>query len=108
MATIEESRAALERLAAHFSKNPDPPQLERSLSCRLPDLNTGFHATLRNGRLEGIEDGENEDAAITLTANSDDLVRLSKGELPFAKAWATGAVKLDASFMDMLKLRTLL
>ena len=41
-------------------------------------------------------------------ANSDDLVALLNGELPVASAWASGRVKLDASFLDLVKLRKLM
>jgi hypothetical protein len=31
-----------------------------------------------------------------------------QGQLPFAKAWGTGRVKLQAGFRDLLRLRSLL
>jgi putative sterol carrier protein len=108
MATIEECRTALERLGEYFAKRPNPPAIERSLSCNISDLDDGFHAQLRNGEIVEVEQGRNPDAQITLTSASDDLVALSRGELSFGSAWASGKVKLDASFMDMLKLRSLL
>ncbi|NUS71800.1 MAG: sterol-binding protein [Corynebacteriales bacterium] len=110
MATIEETRAALERLAAAIEKKSGSQEstLERSVSTNIPDLGTGFHGRLAEGKLQDITDGTDEDAQITLTANSDDLVALSNGELNFANAWASGKLKVDASFMDLLKLRSLL
>ena len=40
--------------------------------------------------------------------SSDDLVAMTNRELSFAHAWATGRVRLDASFRDLLRLRALL
>ncbi|KDN82466.1 hypothetical protein KCH_57590 [Kitasatospora cheerisanensis KCTC 2395] len=47
-------------------------------------------------------------ADIRLTTTGDDLVALVDGRLPFPTAWATGRLKLDASFLDLLRLRSLL
>jgi alkyl sulfatase BDS1-like metallo-beta-lactamase superfamily hydrolase len=107
MATKEECQSALEKLAAQLSSKPNPPDIDRTLSCLIPDLDTGFHAQISHGQLVNIEEGENEDADITLTVNSDDLVALSTGELSFLTAWGSKRIKIDANFMDLLKLRSL-
>ena len=39
---------------------------------------------------------------------SDDLIALLAGELSPPTAWATGRLKVEASVLDLLKLRTLL
>lgn len=38
----------------------------------------------------------------------DDLVAMVGGDLNFAKAWASGRVRLEAGFRDLLRLRSLL
>lgn len=38
----------------------------------------------------------------------DDLVALVAGDLKFAKAWASGRVRLEAGFRDLLRLKSLL
>ncbi|CAM5711288.1 hypothetical protein SHIRM173S_12961 [Streptomyces hirsutus] len=38
----------------------------------------------------------------------DDLLALVDGELNFAKAWASGRVKLEAGLSDLLNLKSLL
>ena len=40
--------------------------------------------------------------------SSDDLLAMTDGDLEFAKAWASGRVKLEASLKDMFKLRSML
>lgn len=111
MATIQECRTALETLAErlHSGKNGSrPPALDRSLSCNITDLNDGFHARLVDGELRNITEGHEPKAQIILSVASDDLVALTDGQLSFSSAWASGRVKVDASFFDLLKLRTLL
>ncbi|MFE9425847.1 SCP2 sterol-binding domain-containing protein [Kitasatospora sp. NPDC006697] len=115
MADPDECRAALEQLSRNLSvadgKVRSAAALDRSLSCRLTDLDLTFTGTLRGGRIEdvvqspGAPDGK---AAIRLTMTSDDLVALVDGRLNFAKAWAAGRVKLEAGIRDLLRLRTLL
>jgi hypothetical protein len=108
MATIEQCREALDRLAQRISGSDGAPSLDRSLSCYLRDLDTGFHGRLVGGELRDIEPGHDKSAKIKLTATSDDLVALTNGELNFASAWASGRVKIDASVFDLIKLRSLL
>jgi putative sterol carrier protein len=45
---------------------------------------------------------------IILRVGSDDLVDLIEGQQSFLSAFASGRVKVDASIMDLLRLRTLL
>lgn len=115
MATIEECRTALEQLSRNLATaNGDVKKaaaLDRSLSCHLTDLGLTFTGRLADGRLTGIADTPGPPAAkadIRLTTTGDDLVALVDGRLPFPTAWATGRLKLDASFRDLLRLRTLL
>ncbi|MCC9311161.1 SCP2 sterol-binding domain-containing protein [Kitasatospora sp. RB6PN24] len=115
MADVEECRAALEQfghnLATADGKVRSAAAVDRSLSCRITDLDLTFTGILRDGRIEDIAQtpGKPErPAAIRLTMTSDDLVALVDGELNFAKAWASGRVKLEAGLRDLLRLRTLL
>lgn len=108
MATIEECREALDRLAKRMSEGGGAPSLDRSLSCDITDLEAGFHGRLVGGELRDIADGHDPSAKIKLTASSDDLVALTAGGLNFATAWASGRIKVDASVFDLLKLRSLL
>ena len=49
-----------------------------------------------------------EGAQIRLTVGSDDLLAVTRGELPISSAWAAGKLKIEASMLDLIRLRTLL
>lgn len=115
MRTIEECRRALDRLADNLaSANGDlrsAAALDRSLSCHIPDLDVTFVGRLAQGRIEDVTADPGpprERAEIRLRMASDDLVELVDGQLNFAKAWGSGRVKLEAGFLDLLRLRSLL
>jgi len=111
MATVDDCRAALQKLAANLAANAEQGRaldFDRTLACRIPDLGVAFHGRLTGGRIEDLTEGDDPKAKIKLTAKSDDLVALVDGRLNAASAWAGGRLKIDASMMDMLKLRKLL
>ncbi|MFC7307003.1 SCP2 sterol-binding domain-containing protein [Streptomyces monticola] len=115
MATLEECRAALDKLSDNLAGAGGDVRsaaaLDRSMSCRITDLDITFGGRLQDGRIEVAEvyDGPpREKAQIRLTMTGDDLVAMVDGELNFAKAWASGRVKLEAGFRDLLRLRSLL
>lgn len=111
MATIEECRAAVGRLADHLARDAHTRgrlDLNRRLSVEITDLGTGFHGHLSGGRLIKIADGPDPDAKIRLRAASDDLIDLIDGRVSFAHAWASGRVSVRASVFDLMKLRSLL
>ncbi len=111
MATVEQCREALDRLAATLAANADVQKevsLDRPLACEIPDLDVAFHCRLLDGRLLDIRDGDDAGAKIRLIADSDDLLSLVDGNLDFAKAWSSGRVSVKASMLDLLKLRNLL
>ena len=112
MASLDECHDALEvlakRLAAvdktkHKKNIPD-----RSMSLTLLDHDVEFRGRLHDGELRDIERVEpgGPKADVRLTMSSDDLIALTNKELSFAHAWATGRVHLDASFRDLLRLRS--
>ncbi|EKX64836.1 sterol-binding protein [Streptomyces ipomoeae] len=115
MATIEECRAALDKLSDNM-RNADgdvraAAALDRSLSCRITDLDVTFVGRLKDGGIEVLDILQGpppEKAAIRLTMTGDDLVAMVNGELNFARAWGAGRVKLEAGFRDLLQLRKLL
>jgi predicted lipid carrier protein YhbT len=110
MATAEECRQALDRLAAR-SAGRDPARrkagFDRTLSCQVRDLDVVFTGKLKQGLLTGIEQGGSADAQIRLTLASDDLIKLVNGELNAGTAWATGRLRVDASMRDMMRLRSI-
>ncbi|MFJ9041415.1 SCP2 sterol-binding domain-containing protein [Streptomyces sp. NPDC102406] len=115
MATTQECRAALDRLSDSMAGADGDVRaaaaLDRSLSCRITDLDVTFSGRLRDGRIQVLDTRQGppaEKAQIRLSLTGDDLVALVDGRLHFAKAWASGRVRLEASFRDLLRLRTLL
>ncbi|MEU6680700.1 alkyl sulfatase C-terminal domain-containing protein [Streptomyces sp. NPDC046925] len=115
MATIEECRTALDKLSDNLAGADggvrSAAALNRSLSCRITDLDVTFTGRLENGRITVLDTQPGpprEKAGIRLTMTGDDLVAMVDGELNFAKAWAAGRVKLEAGLRDMLRLRSLL
>ncbi|MER6773431.1 SCP2 sterol-binding domain-containing protein [Streptomyces bacillaris] len=115
MATMAECRSALRRLSDNLAAADGDVRsaaaLDRSLSCHIKDLDITFTGRLADGRIEvrdTVEGPPREKAEIRLTMTGDDLVALVDGDLNFAKAWASGRVRLEAGLRDLLKLRSLL
>lgn len=115
MATLEECRRALERLAGGLATADATVRgaaaVDRSVSCHLTDLGVTFGGRLRDGRLCEVgvlPTPPRERAAIRLTMTGDDLVALVDGRLNFTRAWGSGRIKLEAGLRDLLRLRSLL
>jgi hypothetical protein len=111
MATVEQCRQALRNVAARLAADPDAAArvgLDRTIACRIRDLDITFHGRLRGGTITDLTDGDDPKAQIRLSVASDDLLAIVAGDLNFASAWASGRVSLKASFGDLLKLRKLL
>ncbi|ARI55251.1 SCP2 sterol-binding domain-containing protein [Streptomyces rhizosphaericola] len=115
MVTMAECRSALDKLSDNLAAADGDVRgaaaLDRSLSCHIKDLDITFTGRLADGRIEvgdTVEGPPREKAEIRLTMTGDDLVALVDGDLHFAKAWASGRVRLEAGLRDLLKLRSLL
>ncbi|WP_433608348.1 SCP2 sterol-binding domain-containing protein [Dactylosporangium sp. CA-139114] len=112
MATVEECRAALEKLAERLAANAAQARqkldFDRTLACRVTDLNVAFHGRLQDGQITDLTDGDDPRAKIKLTSTGDDLVALVNGRLNAMQAWTSGRIKIEAGMMDLLKLRKLL
>jgi hypothetical protein len=113
MATKDECAAALDRLAAKLSGLDEDRRanngFERTVSCTVPDLGVAFHGRMKEAQLKDVVDYNDvsklPNAQIRLTIPSDDLLALVDGRLNFLQAWASGRIKVGASFGDVLKLR---
>ena len=113
MATVEACEDALAHLGDRLSSVDHDLRrkhiVDRSVSCRIPDLDVVFSGHLRDGHLQDVvREAPEEPAQIRLTVSSDDLLALTHGDLHFAHAWASGRLKIEASVRDMLRLRSLL
>jgi SCP-2 sterol transfer family len=113
MANEEECRTALDVIRTRVEQiHPDrfaEHVVERTISCRIVDLGVTLHSTIHEGGLDPFEPTDNSRAAqVRLTVSSDDLVALAHDRLHAGRAWATGRLKVEASFRDLLLLRKLL
>jgi SCP-2 sterol transfer family len=79
------------------------------LRCLVPDLGTAWFSVVEHGRVsQPSETPPNGPADITLRVGSDDLVDLVEGRISFLSAFTSGKVRVDASIVDLLRLRSLL
>lgn len=104
-------RALIEQLHAVDPEVRKKYALSRSLALRVPDLQVVFLASLEGDVVENlrcVEGVDGRDAQVRVCADSDDLIDLLGGRLAPAIAWATGKLKIEASMLDLLKLRSLL
>jgi hypothetical protein len=112
VATVDECMTALRGVLGPLAANEATRGLDRSLSCRLPDLEQVVLGRLAAGSvrdLHAVPDGPSVPKAdIRLTMTSDDLMALTRGDLSFAPAWASGRIRFEAGLRDMLRLRSLL
>ncbi|MFD7923844.1 sterol-binding protein [Streptomyces sp. NPDC059740] len=115
MVTVEDCRAALDRLAGNLAAAGagvrDAAALDRSLSCHLTDLDVRFEGRLAAGALADVvprPGPPGHRAQIRLTMTGEDLVALVDGRLDFVRAWGSGRVRLEAGFRDLMRLRRLL
>jgi hypothetical protein len=109
---MDQCMTALKMVLGDLASSPAAAGLDRSLSCRLPDLEQVLLGRLSAGAVRDVrhvpDDAVMPRADIRLTMSSDDLVALTDGRLHFGSAWATGRVKLEAGLRDILRLRKLL
>jgi SCP-2 sterol transfer family len=114
MATAEECRTALQSLTARIAsmdaKDRAAHLVDRTLSCRVPDLNVTFTTRLRPDGADPVvqaPDGA-PPAQVRFTANSDVVVAVAADPATFVRAWLTGKLKVQGSPLDLLHLRRLL
>ncbi|GAA3507717.1 MULTISPECIES: SCP2 sterol-binding domain-containing protein [Actinomadura] len=113
MANEEDCRAALgritERLAEVDEERLAEHVVERTISCRIPDLRLAYRSRIHAGGLDPFEPTDDPKAAqVRITVRSDDLVALANDELHPARAFTSGRLKVEASLLDLLRLRKLL
>ena len=113
---MQECEAALQDLAQRFAA-VDPElrrkhAADRTVSCRVPDLDVVFHVRVVDGSVAEVRCRPEHDGAapaqVRLAAVSDDLVALVAGDLTPPAAWASGRLTVEASVLDLLRLRSLL
>jgi hypothetical protein len=114
MATAEECRMALEsligRIAEMDAEVRQAKLIDRTLSCRVSDLGITYLTRIGPHGADPIKEADRSSPAaqIRFTARSDDVVAISKDPGSFARAWLSGRLKVEGSFLDLLHLRRLL
>ena len=112
MATMDQCLTALKGVLGDLAANPAAEGLDRTVSCRLTDLDEVVLGRLAGGAVKDLrvvpDNPEVPKADIRLTMTSDDLIALTDGRLSFGPAWASGRVKLEAGLRDLLRLRKIL
>ena len=114
MATAEECRKALDSLIARISGLDAADRAanfpERTMSCRVPDLNLLFATRIGPDGADPVTEVplDSKPAQVRFIANSDDLVAIANDPPAFARAWLTGKLKIEANFFDLLRLRKFL
>ncbi len=112
MATLDEVDAAVrgvvEQLANLDADVRGKYAVERTVSCQVTDLEVVYAARLNEQGLSDVHRDGADKAQVRLRLASDDLVALTQGRLAVPTAWATGRLKVEASVLDLLKLRSLL
>ena len=79
------------------------------LRCLVPDLDAAWYSVVEHGHVSPPSEAPpNGRADITLRVGFDDLVDLVEGRTSFLSAFSSGKVKVDASIIDLLRLRSLL
>jgi hypothetical protein len=114
MATAEECRVALEsltgRIADMDAEVRQAKLIDRTLSLRVPDLGVTYLTRLGPHGADPVKEAGpgSPMAQIRFTAKSDDVVAIAKDPGNFARAWLSGRLKVEGSFLDLLHLRRLI
>jgi predicted lipid carrier protein YhbT len=113
MATVAQCQAALDQLIAALAavdatlRAKHVPQ--RTVACRLHDIDVTFLGRLDEHGVHDVEqlDGEEPAADVRLSMTSDELIALANGDEDFLHAWLRGRVQVSAPMRDLLRLRSL-
>ncbi len=114
MATVNECRMALEKVASRISgMSPEDRErhlVDRTISFRITDLDVEFRTRLGPHGTDPISEAAPHDgpAQVKFSAKSDDLVALADEKLHLARAWATGRLRIEPSVFDLLRLRSVI
>ena len=82
--------------------------VDRTVSCHVSDLGVVWSGRLCEQGLCDITSGDSDRAQVRLTVAGEDLLALAEGRLAVPVAWATGRLRVQASPMDLLRLRAFL
>ncbi len=112
VAEVEEVEAILDAFLGRLAQ-VDPSSRavmpgRRTIEAQCPDLELFRYGVWNNGVLTRSDEPVTRRPDIRIAVRSDDLVRLSTGEMTFAQAYLGGRIRIDASMSDLLRLRAML
>jgi len=114
MAEADEVRDAVERLFAMFDDVDDSTRgkvPDATVTLLVRDLDVAYGCQFADGQvldLQEIDPADVGTATLRVRADSDTLLDVVDGRLHFGHGWATGKIRVDAKFRDILKLRSFL
>lgn len=114
MATTDEVQDAVERLNAMFGDLDDATRRkipDETVGVYVKDLDVAYGCRFEGGDVvdvRRVEQAELAGRTVRITCTSDVLLDIVDGRLHFGHAWATGKIRVDAKFRDILKLRSFL
>ena len=112
MATRPEVQASIDALVLQLAElDPELRRryaVERTVSCRVYDLDVVYAGRLTEDGLCDLAVDPPDRAQVRLSVSSDDLLALCDGSLAVRTAFATGRLRIQAGPLDLLRLRTLL
>lgn len=112
MAEVEEIERILDGVLGRLTDlDPNTRSMlpsRRTIEARCPDLDLVRHAEWRQGQLHLLDVAPSRRPDIRISVRSDDIVRISEGDLTFGQAYLAGRVRIDASMSDLLRLRAAL
>ncbi|HXW45502.1 MAG TPA: SCP2 sterol-binding domain-containing protein [Streptosporangiaceae bacterium] len=114
MATAEQCRTALENLTGRIAEMDAQDRakhlVDRTMSCRVPDLGLTFVTRLGPDGAEPVRVADNgtPPAQVRFIADSDVVVAIAADPASFMRAWLSGKLKVQGSVFDLLHLRKLM
>lgn len=116
MATLAQCQRAVDYLVTRLADVPAETRRrhapDRTLAIEVTDLGVAYVGRMADGDLVGVASvplpAAGDPAQVRLALSSDDLVALADGVLSLSSAWASGKLRVDASVLDMVRLRALL
>jgi putative sterol carrier protein len=112
VASVDEVDGALRELVHRLHAVDEDTRgrhaLERTVSLYVLDHDLLYTAQFVDGSVCDLTTEPRAPAQVRLEAESDDVLALCDGRLGLPSAWAAGRLKVEASLLDLVKLRTLL
>ncbi len=108
MASEEECAQGFHTLAELLASLPPEVRkkyvLDRTVSCRVPDLGVTWSGRITMEGFQGLTTTDESKAQVRLTVGSNDLLALIESRLALKTAFATGKLRIQASPLDLLRL----